>query len=426
MITNSQIQIADASVLCLTATDCGISALKKHGLGLDPGADLDAMFVQPLRGVFSTVIVYDYYKQYADVGVGKANRALLDIVASKRPQYLVWPSMDYEILEDTFQRIRQLGTIVIGWFLDDEMRFDNYSRWWAPYLDHCLTNDLEAVQKYKSLGVSATHMVLGSNDEVFRRLNLPYRFDVSFVGRKFGERGKWVEALRDRGVKIHTWGNGWPGGLIPTEEMVAVFNASKINLNFVKSCGVNTRPQLKARIFEVCMSGGFLLCEYIPGIEEFFVPDKEIVCFQEFEELEAKIRYYLKQEDRRRAIARAGWDRAHHDYTSVSRLRRAFAEIQGRVNAGNHRVVTRTMQAVMPGSVRSRPSSYHLGWAKGLMKEAYPIERVHEEINLALHYDPGNVAARRLRVLARMPVALLSSVVQLNSWWRILKGWRSL
>ena len=90
-------------ILFLTHTDCAIPELKKHGLGIDPVFDYDAYFVQPLKEVFSKVIVYDIWKSYAEIGVRKSNEKIIDIVCAEQPKYLLWPSMMYEIVESTFQ-----------------------------------------------------------------------------------------------------------------------------------------------------------------------------------------------------------------------------------------------------------------------------------------------------------------------------------
>lgn len=396
----------DETILFLTHTDCGIPGLKRHGLGIGPNADFDSLFVQPLRKVFSDVIVYDMWKSYAEIGVVKSNEEIIGIVCSEDPKYLLWPSMMYEIMEFTFQKIRKQGTLVVGWFFDDEIRFDDYSRWWSSCLDYCLTTDKESVKKYEGLGCTAIHALPVSNPAIFRKLDLPLLYDATFVGRKFGDRGIWIEQLRARGMNVQAFGKGWSKGYVLTEQMVKIYNASKINLCFVKSYGVNTRPQMKDKIFHVCMSGGFLLCEYIEGIEEFFEIDKEIVCFKDMEDGTAKIQYYLTHETERLAIARAGWERAQRDHTQASMLLNVFGKIEEDAKVRNGYVNDSHMQLDMPPHIRHLPSSYHFRWAKGLIIEGFPYKRWREEMNLALFYEPKNKDALRWRLIGRLPASL--------------------
>jgi hypothetical protein len=404
--------VIDATSLFLTATDCGIPALTMHGLG-EIAFDDEVNFVQPLRNTFSKVVVYDLGKNYAEIGARRANQVMLDIIRSERPKYVVWPSRMYEVLESTFQAARQHGTLVVGWFFDDEIRFDDYSRWWIPYLDYCLTNDPQAVAKYEALGVRAVHFVSRSNPEVLRRIDGPWRYDVTFVGRKFGDRGDWIEALGACGINAQAFGCGWDNGHVSTEEMVSIFNQSKVNLCFTGSYGVNTRPQMKDRIFHVCMCGGFLLCEYVAGIEENFEIDREIVCFTDLEEATAKIQYYLAHEAERESIAHAGWQRAQRDHTQQAALLRAFEAIDQVARNRPASAPSDPIPINLPPDIRRLPSDFHLSWAHGLVLEGYPVERWREELDLALHYDPENAQALRLQTIGRFPTFARAGLLHL-------------
>lgn len=404
------------SLLFLTHTDCGVKALKKYGLGIGPNTDLESVFADPLRRIFSKVICYDVWKNYALLGVVEANRQIIEIVHRERPRYVLWHTMMYELLENTLAEIRANGSLVLAWFSDDEVRFDNYSKWWAPYLDFILTNNQDVVKKYESLGSVAIHSVSGSNPAVFKKLNLPAKYEVSFVGRKFGDRGLWIEQLNKSGVNVDAFGNGWEAGYVSTVEMVNIFNTSKINLCFMQSYGTNTRPQLKTRIFEVCMCGGFLLCEHVSGIEDYFEPDKEIVCFYDIEDVKAKIQYYLKNDKERESIACAGWARAKANYSQETMLYGIFRKVKEYVAAQKKCVTPLDLDNfVMPKSVRSHPSQYHMAWARGLMIEGYPRKRWQEEIDIALRYDSANQDALRLRKISNLPVFLKTALIKADA-----------
>ena len=401
------------SLLFLTHTDCGVKEMKKYGLGVGPNTDLELVFAEPLRQIFSKVICYDVWKNYALHGVMEANRQIIEIVHRERPKYVLWHTMMYELLENTLSRIRQNGSLVLAWFSDDEVRFDNYSKWWAPYLDFILTNDKLAVKKYEALGAVAIHSVSGSNPAVFRKLNLPAKYEVSFVGRKFGDRGLWIERLNQNGFNVGTFGNGWEAGYVSTNEMVNIFNTSKINLCFMQSYGTNTRPQLKTRIFEVCMCCGFLLCEYVSGIEDYFELDKEIVCFHSFEEAKEKIQYYLKNDEERNAIAHAGWQKAKSNYHQEAMLHSIFSKVEQFKVMQRKTEKVFSLPALMPPSVRRLPAQFHLGWAKALMIEGYPRKRWEEEIKIALQYEPTSNEALRLLKISKFPAFLASNAVNL-------------
>ena len=120
-------------------------------------------------------------------------------------------------------------------------------------------------------------------------------------------------------------------GVATDEEMVRAYCRSRINLGF-SSCGATHAGgqrilQVRLRDFEVPMSGGFYLVEYMPELEEFFAIGKEIVCYSGREDLAEKIRYYLSHTEEREAIRRAGHERCRRDHTWQKRFETAFQQM---------------------------------------------------------------------------------------------------
>ena len=396
----------DETILYLTHTGCGKSPLRKYAkvLDSDPAWDPDMRVWEPLKEVFSKVLRYDFGVRYAEIGVGGTNREITNLVEKENPKYVFWLSMSYEVLESTFQKIREKGSLVIGWFFDDEVRFDNYSKWWIPYLDYILTVDRQSVKRYRELGAMAINLLATSNPNIFKMMPEPEkRYDVSFVGTMYADRADLENELLKRGIQVKTFGRGSAGGYVSVNEMVEIYNSTKVNLCFVKSYDIKTRPQMKNKIFDVCMCGGFLLCEYIPGIEKYFEIGKEIVCFRDIEAATRKIQFYLENERERKKIARAGWERAHRDHCQSAWMSKVFEGIERDSRDREPFKADMLLQTNAPLNVRKVPASFHCRWAKVLMRENFPRCRWSEELKLAFSYDPENVEARRLRLIGRMP-----------------------
>jgi len=121
------------------------------------------------------------------------------------------------------------------------------------------------------------------------------------------------------------------GGTLSDMKMVRMYSRSKINLGF-SSCG-NTHEsgerilQVRLRDFEVPMSGGFYMVEYMEEMEEFFSIGKKIVCYSGKEDLVDKIQYYLRHDEERERIRQAGHERCLQDHTWQKRFRMAFREM---------------------------------------------------------------------------------------------------
>lgn len=124
---------------------------------------------------------------------------------------------------------------------------------------------------------------------------------------------------------------GVAGGVLSDEELVKTFSRSKINLGF-SSCG-NTHKggerilQVRLRDFEVPMSGGFYMVEYMEELEEFFEIGREVVCYKGMKDLAGKIRYYLAHDSERESIRKAGRERCLRDHTWRKRFTDAFREM---------------------------------------------------------------------------------------------------
>ena len=111
--------------------------------------------------------------------------------------------------------------------------------------------------------------------------------------------------------------------------MVNVFGASRINLNLANSYSCRPSPrarlgawargrrartlpqrsQIKGRAFEVPGSGGFLLTERVPHLDDYFDIGQEIAAFGSTEELIEQAKHWLAHPQERAAVAEAGYRR---------------------------------------------------------------------------------------------------------------------
>jgi hypothetical protein len=86
--------------------------------------------------------------------------------------------------------------------------------------------------------------------------------------------------------------------------------------------------QLKARPFEVCLAGGFLLTDDAPGLSDYFKIGEEIVCYSSDTDLVEKSAYYLTHDHEREAIAQRGWKKAMSAYSSNKIIGEIFQSIE--------------------------------------------------------------------------------------------------
>jgi len=310
------------------------------------------------------IVYFPLDEKTMELGRNGMNKALLELVKREEPDVLFCNLFGDELKPKTIESItKNTKTITLNWFGDDQWRFSNFSKYWAPLFDWVATTDPNAVDKYKNIGYSnVIRSQYAANDQIYKPSSTEETYGVTFVGRNYGNRGGLVEFLQENGVSVDCWGKGWPNGRISQEKMVDVFSKSKISLNFtdvsastldlktlIKTIakvfiyrGVNNtyripsiriifrniinfslpkpRPQIKGRNFEIPACGGFLLTQEAEDLYNFYEYSKEIDVFREKEDLLEKANYYLKHDEECREIAKAGYERTMKEHTWEKRF----------------------------------------------------------------------------------------------------------
>ena len=363
----------------------------------------DLYLYEPLKRIFRRVIVYDFLRRRAELGLRAMNDEVLAVVRKERPKYVLWTSFYDDVRNTTLQAIRKEGATVVGWFFDDEWRFSSYSKYWIPYLDYCVTNAISVEPRYRQLGARVIRTVPNTGVAVdVDWAHLKERYDVAFLGSiRTADRRWYLNEFRTNSMSVDVFGEG-SGGYVSFKQMLDIYKTSRINLNFSKTGAHPWARQLKGRVFQVCLAGGFLLTEYAPGIENYFELGKQIICFDSPREMVDKARYYLNHEAERRAIARAGWERAKGEYSSSCMVARVFEEIAEDLTSG---VRNGNPAAGLKLTINARRvlATYHQEWGRAQIQENDKRGLWEDDLALALLNMPWNTLARFYRLFALLP-----------------------
>lgn len=111
------------------------------------------------------------------------------------------------------------------------------------------------------------------------------------------------------------------GGADSNNMMPQIIKCSKINLNMTNR---PIKTGLPLRIFDLLGAGGFVISNYQAEIPEHFIPDEDIVLYDNIPNLLDKIDYYLKHDDERRQIAKNGHDKVKEFHSYDVRLQEMF------------------------------------------------------------------------------------------------------
>lgn len=297
-------------------------------------------FEDTLRRMPLEMVHFDFAQEILQFGYWGANCRLRELASQWKPDVIFCvmfeEQMDRSVVDDLSQNT---SSTTVGWFCDDHWRFDSYSRHWASALNWVVTTDRQAVAKYHRAGQSQVILSQWAcNHHLYHPVVTRRSYDVTFVGQPHGARGATISFLRRNGVKVRCWGQGWPDGRVSHGEMLEIFSGSKVCLNLTASStsGGELRSklmhrrvpaQIKGRTFEIPGCGALLLTEWAPGIEDFYVPGQEVVVFRTRSELLRLTRGLLLDDERRRQIAQAGYERTLKEHTYEKRLNEVFRTI---------------------------------------------------------------------------------------------------
>jgi hypothetical protein len=292
-----------------------------------------------IRGIVSSGGHFiDYHEIYLQYGIKQSEEYIKKYIDDQGIGILLYCSAapwQYHFSVEFFRDMREKITVAM-YFTDCDYYFEQRDRYYGQAADLVFTMDPISPCKFKQLEIPAQlRFPFYDSAEFLMKPGMEKSIDVSFVGlidSKIG-RQEYCRHLASGNINVQVFGAS-VSERIPQEQMVEVFNKSRINLNFT---GGGQRSdyavhrlirQNKGRNAEITLSGGFLLCEYASGIEELFDVGKEIDVFNTKEELLEKTRYYLNNPAQREAMAERGYKRALREYSLDAALPKMITALQ--------------------------------------------------------------------------------------------------
>lgn len=281
---------------------------------------------------------------YDDHDFESLQKEILNSVSKSDPDMVFLIPQENQISLKTLAELQESKVFSVGFFGDDQWRFQNFSSKYAPYLSACITTDKFKVKAYQE--INQKNVILSQWASLESKQNIDvesYNYDVSFVGGFTRYRGWFVKRLSAKGIKVHCFGEGWESGRVTYKEMEKIFLNSKVNLNISNSQSHDIRyifssvkallgfirnlikkgknsSQIKARNFEIPVQGGFQLTDYVPTLEDYFDIGKDLVCYNSVDEVEELIQYYLENSDERESVKKHGVLKSREIHTFCSRI----------------------------------------------------------------------------------------------------------
>lgn len=313
---------------------------------------------------------------------------------SKQPVDLMFAYLLKQLVyPEAINEIGELGITTVNYWCNGAHQFHLVDEI-SPAFHYCVVTERASLPLYEEVGARPIYAQLAANPDFYRPHEVPFDYDVAFVGQRYADRPEYIHYLLEHGVDVCVWGPGWTsdrafgeqslgagvsweylrrhprasaqklaahtrrgirewrtlpprarrrvasiaGPSLPYDELVMMYSRARINLGF-SVCGDSLYRdrdkirQIHLRDFEAPMSGALYFVEYQEELEDFYELGREIVCYSSREELLEKARFYLAHPDQAERVRRGGHERAHRDHTWRLRFDQIFREIWPRTPA---------------------------------------------------------------------------------------------
>ncbi|MBD2666508.1 hypothetical protein B6N60_00180 [Richelia sinica FACHB-800] len=190
----------------------------------------------------------------------------------------------------------------INYSFDSLQRYENFRNLIThKQFDYVFHYDKHSVSFMKDDGINLSGAFgLPVATSIYRKNNLPKRWDFFFIGRSTYHRERFFSSLKHYYEFLHIC-HGIYG-----QDLVTYMNQSKILLNIHAEQEISWEP----RVQMLMATGGMVISEDI-GDNPYFIPGKDFVTVSEPGELLEKSKYYLEHEAERELIALNGMNKVH-------------------------------------------------------------------------------------------------------------------
>lgn len=265
------------------------------------------------------------------------NLRLLDFVADierTRPVHIVFIYAHSRNLSPSLmQQLHDRGcwTVLMG--LDDKHTFlrervgdlDVGVETIAPSVDLYWTTWRTGRLVHYAIGSRAWLGGFGADPAFYHPFPVEKDIDVLFLGAAYGVRREIIDAIRSCGVRIESAGSGWESGFVSFDTIVRHFSRARVVLGVSNVGSMDDVTIIKGRDFEVPMCGACYLTQYVDELTDFFAIGRDILCYQTASQAADTLASLLRDEPRRRELAKNALQRSLDHNTWEHRIKAMYA-----------------------------------------------------------------------------------------------------
>jgi spore maturation protein CgeB len=262
-----------------------------------------------------------------------------DLVLSLAQAPLILPMLEH---------LKRKRFVTAMWFVENYRHLTywqqlaaGYDYWFIIQQDPCIATLKQAGAK------EVRYLPMAADPSVHHPLELTqaereeYGSDVSFVGAGYANRRGIFPRLLGQDWTFKLWGNEWNGASdllsvlqrngerIDTDTCQKIFNASAVNLNLHSWAGAGFDPEgdfVNPRTFELAACGAFQITDRRSLLPDLFAPD-EVATVSSPDEIPGEITRWLREPERRHAMAEKARRHVHAEHTYAHRMRSLLSQL---------------------------------------------------------------------------------------------------
>lgn len=189
-----------------------------------------------------------------------------------------------------------------------------------PLVDLMLVANPETAEWYLKENVPALWFSMASSLDFYHPIpSITKKYDVGFIGNKYGYREELVMRLIKAGIRVEARGSGWEGGTIPFEENNRFFNECKIVLGIGTVGHCKDFYTQKLRDFDAPLSGAAYVTHNNTDLLQLYTHDEIVLC-DTIDDFIRHIKDLLTDDAKRVALAHKGFEKAKEQHTYEKRF----------------------------------------------------------------------------------------------------------
>lgn len=299
----------------------------------------------PLKSLYPDTELFDTSKIFNDINHNISDE-ITELINDLKPKITFFSVYKYEYDPIKIKNLQKY-TKTIAIFMDDIWRV-KHSYYWAKYFTYVTSTDVYGEERFRNNNLYNTlFFPFGVNTKIYyENINALKKYDISFIGSWHPHREWILNKLIQKGYNVYIAGSNWNNSTISFEEMIKIFNQSNINLNLSNSAHWNfnyffsswnsikntifspkQKEQLKARNFEIGSTNNFVISYFFKQHKYFFKPNKELIEFNNINDLDNKCKYYLDNPMIRKKLSENLKTKIYKDFQYVNMFKNLIKKI---------------------------------------------------------------------------------------------------